>query len=90
MSFNDLQEKAIDIEIDLLKKRDWLKVEHKEITSDPPMIFLRLDFGDSSFKTADVSWLKRIAKKYNCRVKFLAFHNKDHLSVDLYFYPKEG
>ncbi|WP_161969899.1 hypothetical protein [Candidatus Methanodesulfokora washburnensis] len=31
----------------------------------------------------------KATKKHNCKVKFLAFRNGDHLSVDLWFHPKE-
>jgi hypothetical protein len=90
-SFEELQKVAIDIEIAIKEKMNWVRTEHKEVVGDSEdaFIFLRLDFGDSSFRDTDLDWMKRLAKRYNLRLKALAFKNGDHLSVDLHFYPKK-
>jgi hypothetical protein len=90
-SFEELQKVAIDIEIAIKERMNWVRTEHKEVVGggEDAFVFLRLDFGDSSFRDTDLDWMKRLAKRYNLRLKALAFKNGDHLSVDLHFYPKK-
>jgi len=91
LSFDELQKIAIDIEIAVEKRMNWARIEHKEIVKDGEgaFIFLMIDFGDFGLSDTDLDWMRRLAKRYNFRLKALAFRNGDHLSVDLYFYPKE-
>lgn len=90
ISFDELQEMSVDMEIEIKRGRDWVEIKTKRVTSaDPKCIFFRLNFGNTSFRDADVYWIKRIAKKHNCRVKVLVMRDGDNLAVDLYFFPKE-
>jgi hypothetical protein len=47
ISFDELQEMAIDMEIEIKKGRNWVEIKTKKISSaDPKCIFFRLNFAD--------------------------------------------